>query len=299
MTNVFVSSTFKDLEKHRAAVREGIRQFGALDISMENLGSRDERPKAECLRLVTKESEIFVGIYAHRYGFLPDGNEISITQSEYEAATKAGLPRFIYLVDNEHPWPPSLIDHGDGKNRLDKFKSHLLTNHICKKFTTEDNLTANVVADLGRHVAMRNADRVGPGLDLPDIGIDSLRGSATETPDDWNAQRNKIYKDTRGVFIAHVIEPSAKPNQDFDVFIYLVRHGESDLSDIKFVEFFFGRYWDNRVFPAVLNNGFIGVTTSAYGTFLAVCKVTFVDGTEVLIDRYIDFESAHHSRVST
>lgn len=296
MSNIFVSSTFKDLARHRAVVREGIRQFGAIDISMENLGARDERPKAECLRLVAEESDIFVGIYAHRYGYVPDGNEISITQSEYEAATLVGMPRFIYLVDDEHPWPPAMVDHGEPKKRLDKFKSHLLTNHICQKFTTEDNLNAHVVADLGRHAAMRNAPRVGPGLDLPNIGIESLRGPVKETPDEWNAQRNKIYKDRRGVFIAHVIEPSAKPDQDFDVFIYLVRHEETDLSDIRFAEFFFGKYWGNRVFPAVLNNGFIGIATSAYGTFLCVCKVTFTDGTTILIDRYIDFESARHGK---
>lgn len=296
MTNVFVSSTFKDLARHRATVRDGIRQLGAVDISMENLGARDERPKAECLRLVTEESDIFVGIYAHRYGFVPEGNEISITQSEYESATLAGLPRFIYLVDEDHPWPPPMVDHGESKKRLDKFKGHLLANHICQKFTTEDNLNGRVVADLGRHAAMRNANRVGPGLDLPNIGIESLRGPVAETPDQWNAHRNGIYAETRGVFIAHVIEPSAKPNQEFDVFIYLVRHGDSDLSDIRFAEFFMGKYWENRVFPAVLNNGFIGIATSAYGTFLCVCKVTFADGITILIDRYIDFESARHGK---
>jgi hypothetical protein len=296
MSNVFVSSTFKDLQSHRVTVREGIRQLGAVDVSMENLGARDERPKNECLRLVTEESEIFVGIYAHRYGFVPDGDEISITQSEYEAATLSGLPRFIYVVDDQHPWPPLLVDHGPAKKRLDKFKKHLFANHLCEKFTTEDNLNGSVVADLGRHIAMRSANRVGPGLELPDIGIESLRGPATETPDGWNAHRNGIYQDSRGVFIAHVIEPSAKPNQEFDIFIYLVRHGDSDLSDIRFAEFFFGKYWENRIFPAVLNNGFIGVKTSAYGTFLCVCKVTFQDGKVILIDRYIDFESARHGK---
>jgi len=296
MKNIFVSSTFRDLEQHRAAVREGIRQFGSIDVSMENLGARDERPKAECLRLVAEESDVFVGVYAHRYGFVPDGEEISITQSEYEAATLAGIPRFVYLIDNEHPWPPSMVDSTEAKEKLDKFKSHLMATHICQKFTNPDNLTASVVADVGRHVAMRNADRVGPDIDLPDIGIESLHSPVTETPDEWNVQRNLIYENNRGIFIAHVISPSATPNQEFDVFIYLVRHGEPDLSDIRFAEFFFGKYWGNRVFPAVSNNGFIGVRASAYGTFLCLCKVTFTDGTEVIIDRYIDFESARHGR---
>src|SRR5216684_3925405 len=153
MIKAFVSSTFIDLESHRRAVREGIRKLEAYDVSMENLGSRDERPKDECLRLV-KESDLFVGIYAHRYGYVPDGDSISLTEAEYDTATIAGLPRFIYLVDNDHPWLPAYIDEGESKARLERFKSSLLTKHICQLFQSEDNLTAKVVADLGRHLAM-------------------------------------------------------------------------------------------------------------------------------------------------
>lgn len=292
MNRVFVSSTFTDLESHRAAVREGIRQLGLIDVAMENLGARDERPKDECLRLVQKESDLFVGIYAHRYGFVPEGDGISITESEYEAATLGNLPRFIYLVDTDHPWLPRYIDQGASSKRLEKFRHKLLATHICQKFTTEDQLTARVVADLGRHQAMRQTARVGPGIDLPDIGIESIRGKVAETPDEWNAIRNGIYKDNRGVFIAHVIEPSKRPDQEFDVFIYLLRHESEDLSDIRLAEFFLGKYWDNKVFPAIRQqNGFIGIATAAYGTFLCVCKVTFHDGDEVLLYRYIDFES--------
>lgn len=291
MANVFVSSTFSDLESHRSAVRDGIRQLGLIDVSMENLGARDQRPKDECLRLLRDESELFVGIYAHRYGYLPDGDEVSITESEYEAATLANLPRFIYIVDDDYPWLPGYIEDGDGKTRLMSFKNRLLQRHICKKFTSEDQLTVSVVADLGRHMAMRKATRVGPNIEVPDIGIDSIRGTVAESPDKWNNIRNGINNDSRGVFITHVIEPSIKQGQEFDIFIYLLKHKSDDLSDIKFAEFFLGKYWGNKVFPAVLNNGFIGISTSAYGTFLCICKVTFTDGHESLIYRYIDFES--------
>jgi hypothetical protein len=39
MLPIFVSSTFVDLEDHRASVREIIRQIGAVDIAMEHLGA--------------------------------------------------------------------------------------------------------------------------------------------------------------------------------------------------------------------------------------------------------------------
>jgi hypothetical protein len=68
---VFLSSTFTDLAGHRRAVQNGIRQLGAIDVSMEHFGARDERPADECVRLVQQESDLFVGIYAHRYGYGP------------------------------------------------------------------------------------------------------------------------------------------------------------------------------------------------------------------------------------
>lgn len=296
MTNVFVSSTFTDLKGHRRAVREGIRKLEARDISMEDFGSRDEQPKDECLRLV-KESDLFVGIYAHKYGYVPEGDDISLTEAEYEAATIAGLPRFIYLVDKEHPWLPDNIDEGDQKAKLVHFKSALMTKHICQTFQSEDNLTAKVVADLGRHLAMRNATRVeSRGLDLPNIGMSSAAGPVEETANEWNAQRNGIKTSNRNVFLAHVIEPTKQPDQVFDVYIYLVRHDSDDLGDVKLAEFFLGPYWQNQVFPAVAHNGFIGISTAAYGTFLAICRVTFNDGYQCYLERYIDFESQRHGK---
>lgn len=107
---VFLSSTFTDLAEHRKAVQVALDQLGVVDVSMEHFGARDERPANECVRLVQQESELFVGIYAHRYGYVPEGNEISISEMEYKAASEAALPRFIYLVDENYPWLPAYID---------------------------------------------------------------------------------------------------------------------------------------------------------------------------------------------
>ena len=294
MKNVFVSSTFSDLQDHRASVREGIRQLGLVDISMESFGSRDQRPKDECLRIVRAESDLFVGIYAHRYGFIPEGDRISLIESEYESATLANLPRFVYIIDGDYPWRPADIEEGEPKRKLEEFKNRLLNRHICQKFTTGDRLTAKVVADLGRHIAMREVARVDTAMELSDIGFESAHEPVEETTDEWNKYRNGIYNKNRKVFLAHVITPTNKPKQKFDVFIYLVRHKSDDFSDIKLAEFFLGKYWGNRVFQADTQKGLIGITTAAYGTFLCTCKITFDDGETRLITRYIDFESHRH-----
>lgn len=148
---VFVSSTFFDLSKYRESVRVAIRQIGAIDVSMEFFGARDERPKEECLRLIKNESDIFIGIYAYRYGFVPEGDEVSITVSEYEEATSSGLPRLIYILDDTTPWVPALIDSGRAAEQLKAFKDKLKANHICAFFSNQDELAAKVAADLGRH----------------------------------------------------------------------------------------------------------------------------------------------------
>jgi HAD superfamily phosphoserine phosphatase-like hydrolase len=151
MKRIFVSSTFEDLKEHRFATIKAIRQLGAVDISMEHFGARDERPKDECIRLIREETDVFVGIYAHRYGFIPEGEAISITESEYREAVRAGVPVLVYLVDDNHPWPPLLIDKQEAAEKLAAFKAELRKMKIVAKFGTPHELAAAIAADLGRH----------------------------------------------------------------------------------------------------------------------------------------------------
>lgn len=290
-TKVFLSSTFTDLEQYRKTVQQAIRQLGAIDVSMEHFGSRDEQPKDACLKIIHEESDVFVGIYAHRYGYIPDEDEISITETEYIAASELNLPRFIYIVDSKYPWIPDYIDIGNNNEKLHSFKNRLLKRHVCQTFGSEDQLATKVVADLGRYIAMTNSTRVGPNIPVKNIGLDSLRIPTDEAPDSWITKRSSIKKKNRKIFLTHIIRPSIRPGQQFDVYIYLIRQGSENFSDVLFAEFYLGKYWNNKIFPAIEENGFIGISTSAYGTFLCICRITFKDGETIILDRYIDFET--------
>lgn len=161
MLPIFVSSTFIDLEEYRESVRNIIRQIGAIDIAMENLGARDERPKDECLRLIRNDSKAFVGIYAHRYGHIPAGDTCSITESEYKAASEVGLKRLIYIIDDNTPWQKKFIDQGKKAKLLDDFKKRLRTSHICKSFKNKDDLSASVAVDIAHEFTFSTYPRVG------------------------------------------------------------------------------------------------------------------------------------------
>lgn|SRR5262252_8443466 len=70
---VFVSSTYVDLQDHRRAVRDTILRLDHHPVMMEDFGSGSVEPTRAALdRLDTCDA--LVGIYAHRYGIVPDGH---------------------------------------------------------------------------------------------------------------------------------------------------------------------------------------------------------------------------------
>ena len=89
----FISSTFMDLKQHRAAVADAIERLGIELSRMETFGARPDEPFNACLYEIDR-AHFFVGIYAHRYGFVPVSASISITESEFDYATKLHRPTF-------------------------------------------------------------------------------------------------------------------------------------------------------------------------------------------------------------
>ncbi len=72
---VFISSTYKDLIDYRAKAILAVEGTSYQASKMEVFGARSEEPLEACLKKI-EESEIFIGIYALRYGFVPDGSDV-------------------------------------------------------------------------------------------------------------------------------------------------------------------------------------------------------------------------------
>lgn len=114
---------------------------------------------------------------------------------------------------------------------------------------------------------------------------------------------NNAMKNASSLFLVHVFQPSQTPGQKYDVSVYLMRDVRGDaknqvsgFDDVEKAEFDFGEGWPG-VFPVMNEGGHIGVNTSAWGQFLAVCRVTFKTGANgesqsAILHRYIDFEMA-------
>ncbi len=54
---------------------------------MEVFGARPEEPTTACFAEIEK-CDLLIGVYAHRYGFIPSGAEFSITEQELDHAVQ-------------------------------------------------------------------------------------------------------------------------------------------------------------------------------------------------------------------
>lgn len=147
---VFLSSTYNDLIEHRKAAHVALEQLGLQVIWMEAFGARPVESTQACLDEVA-ESELFVGIYAHRYGYIPDGSAVSITEQEFDHAQKLGKPIFGFIVDDDFIWHQKYFEH-DKKDKLDAFLRKVKKQPVVF-FTTPDHLAQSIAASVGRYLA--------------------------------------------------------------------------------------------------------------------------------------------------
>lgn len=145
---VYVSSTFKDLEEHRSAVKATLERAGFDAECMEKYPAFDERPKDKCLVDVA-ECDYYVLILAWRYGFQPEDDnpkKLSITHLEYEEAVRAKKPCLAFLLDPEHAWPPGRIDPNalSSRSKIGKFRQTVEKGHGPSFYTTPDSLARGI-----------------------------------------------------------------------------------------------------------------------------------------------------------
>ncbi|HEY3363127.1 MAG TPA: HEAT repeat domain-containing protein [Methanosarcina sp.] len=145
MARVFVSSTFKDLEECREKVRLNLKRMRHEDIAMEYFIAEDKRPVDKCLGDVAS-CDLYIGVFAWRYGYTPEGYGKSITELEYRKAVKAGKECLIFLLHEDAPWPPKYVDKGKDAEKIAALRNELSTKYIVSFFKSADELSSLVGA---------------------------------------------------------------------------------------------------------------------------------------------------------
>jgi hypothetical protein len=80
--NVMISSTARDLPEHRKEVMDACLRQGMFPDIVEHLPPDDAESISASLKMVDN-ADAYALILAHRYGHVPQGQALSVTEMEY------------------------------------------------------------------------------------------------------------------------------------------------------------------------------------------------------------------------
>lgn len=179
---VFLSSTYIDLKDYRKTAKEALSSLELQVIWMEDFGALPEEPQTACLDRID-DCDIVIGIYAHRYGHIPNDSLTSITEQEYLYAKNSGKNIFCFLIAPNYPWNPELSEEGNQKLKLNHFKQTVKNDFVFAEFTTIEDLHSKVISSMAKHLVKLEREKAGTKrkqLLLPTIVISMNLEEATE-----------------------------------------------------------------------------------------------------------------------
>ncbi len=99
---IYISSTFFDLEEHRKVLIDALQKTKSFAVRcMENYGTISKPPLQQCLDDV-RTSEFYILLLGNRYGYIPEGYSLSITNLEYKEAIGDHNPDVVATVPATH-----------------------------------------------------------------------------------------------------------------------------------------------------------------------------------------------------
>src|SRR5215469_16852538 len=175
---VFISSTSLDLHAYRERVRDTLLNLGLFPVGMEYFGAQGTGDANTVSVDQLVGSDVYLGVYAWRYGTVLPEQRRSVTHQEYEEAVRLDMPRYLFLADPstdtpsgpDAPFPASVRDP-EHRLQLDDFLAEVSRRHVVDFFKTPDDLAARVATALSKYllqIQREDLERtVHPPHDLP------------------------------------------------------------------------------------------------------------------------------------
>jgi hypothetical protein len=143
---VFVSSTFQDLQEERQEVMQALLELDCIPAGMELFPAANE-DQWSLIKRVIDDCDYYIVIIGGRYGSMgPEG--ISYTEMEYRHAIGQGKPVIAFLHKDPGTIPASRTEPTtEGKARLDRFRS-LAQQKMVRYWETPTDLGSQVSRSL-------------------------------------------------------------------------------------------------------------------------------------------------------
>lgn len=123
-----VSSTFKDLEEHRAKLIKTLHRQKLFAIEIEDRSSKPDDDVIPSSLNMVRDASGYIGLTSHRYGQVPEDDErnpdaYSMTRLGFEEAKRLGLPTLIFVMGADHPVKAGDVEIGPEKRvKLEAFR---------------------------------------------------------------------------------------------------------------------------------------------------------------------------------
>lgn len=128
---VFISSTYKDLQEERQEVMHALLELDCIPSGMELFPAANE-DQWTVIRTVIDECDYYVVIVAGKYGSLEASSGLSYTEKEYRYALEQGKPIVAFLHENPSSLRADQTElESDIRKKLEDFRS-LCQTKLCK-----------------------------------------------------------------------------------------------------------------------------------------------------------------------
>ena len=155
---IFISSTFKDLEEERRAVQDAIISMGDFPVQMESFPATDEA-QMDFIRPLIEQSDYYVLIIGGRYG-TEDEDGLSFTHKEFRYAVEKGVPVLVMLHGKPETIAAGKSESTEaGKAKLQELIKEAENKRIRKTWNSVDELKLRVREALDH--AKRSKPRTG------------------------------------------------------------------------------------------------------------------------------------------
>ncbi len=140
--------------------------------AMEHLPARDADAVRVSLEMVD-QADIYIGIYAWRYGHIPEGQDISITEMEFNRAVERGIPILVFLIHKDHPLTIDMVEAREGaQEKLKRLKERASHGRGRLEFKSPVELRGHIIQSLGALLKEEEAasqEKRAPSLHPPNL----------------------------------------------------------------------------------------------------------------------------------
>jgi hypothetical protein len=118
-------------------------------------------------------ADVYIGIFAWRYGHKPEGHDISITEMEFNRAVEREIPILVFVIHKEHPLTIEMVETDkDAQQKLTALKERASKGRGRREFKSPADLRGEVIhalSDLNQREQESSGETAVPNFHPPNI----------------------------------------------------------------------------------------------------------------------------------